>query len=264
MCLLCLSGRLCTSTTPCGVFVALFRSISIFPAQGLSRAEDDVFLKPAPLWEDIASSIQKLDPENAEMLASVTQVKIEFPDDQVLHPLIKCEKGQTGTNQTVNLGGCPRPPFDSGGLPWRTPPPPYPLQLRPHGKYNRRNNPELEKRRIHHCTFNERMKCPWVKLWKSMARSRPALASRGTTELDKSLNFCRSAKTRAVAKCIRKVHTSKPTSGYTPCFKPIAPITWDSMSDDSHFGEKAMSPMRLKNAKMFTITAVIRIAGAVC
>ncbi|CAA9994279.1 unnamed protein product, partial [Nesidiocoris tenuis] len=120
--------------------------------------EDDVFLKPAPLWEDIASSIQKLDPENAEMLASVTQVKIEFPDDQVLHPLIKCEKGQTGTNQTVNLGGCPRPPFDSGGLPWRTPPPPYPLQLRPHGKYNRRNNPELEKRRIHHCTFNGTLK----------------------------------------------------------------------------------------------------------
>ncbi|KAF6200976.1 hypothetical protein GE061_005423 [Apolygus lucorum] len=119
----------------------------------IPASEDDVFLKPAPLWEDIASSIQKLDPENAEMLASVTQVKVEFPDDQVLHPMIKCEKGLTGVNQ-INLGSCHRPSFDGSGLPWRTPPPPYPLQLRPHGKYNRRNNPELEKRRIHHCTFN--------------------------------------------------------------------------------------------------------------
>ncbi|KAK9499763.1 hypothetical protein O3M35_002739 [Rhynocoris fuscipes] len=101
--------------------------------------EEDVFLKPAPLWEDIASSIQKLDPENAEMLASVTQVKMEFPDEQAGHPLIKCEK-------SVNVGLTP-------GLPRRTPPPPYPLQLRPQVKYNRRNNPELEKRRIHHCTF---------------------------------------------------------------------------------------------------------------
>jgi hypothetical protein len=48
----------------------------------LSVQEDDVFLKP-PLWEDIASSIQKLDPENAEMLGTLTQVKIELPDDQV-------------------------------------------------------------------------------------------------------------------------------------------------------------------------------------
>lgn len=29
--------------------------------------DDDVFLRP-PLWEDITSSIQKLDPENADML----------------------------------------------------------------------------------------------------------------------------------------------------------------------------------------------------
>ncbi|CAH1391765.1 unnamed protein product [Nezara viridula] len=56
-----------------------------------------------------------------------------------LHPLIKCEKG-----------GVVQPGFE---LPRRTPPPPYPLQLRPPVKYNRRNNPELEKRRIHHCTF---------------------------------------------------------------------------------------------------------------
>ncbi|CAH1391766.1 unnamed protein product [Nezara viridula] len=53
------------------------------PRPSFPRPEDDVFLKPQPLWEDITSSIQKLDPENAEMLASVTQVKMEFTDDQV-------------------------------------------------------------------------------------------------------------------------------------------------------------------------------------
>lgn len=109
------------------------------PRPSFPRPEDDVFLKPQPLWEDITSSIQKLDPENAEMLASVTQVKMEFTDDQGLHTMIKCEKGGGG-----------QPGFE---LPRRTPPPPYPLQLRPPVKYNRRNNPELEKRRIHHCTF---------------------------------------------------------------------------------------------------------------
>ncbi|XP_065225893.1 dendritic arbor reduction protein 1-like isoform X2 [Planococcus citri] len=40
----------------------------------------------------------------------------------------------------------------------RTPPPPYPIppamqMSRPTQRYNRRNNPELEKRRIHHCNF---------------------------------------------------------------------------------------------------------------
>ncbi|XP_014247970.1 Krueppel-like factor 9 isoform X2 [Cimex lectularius] len=122
-------------------------SLSYVSQRTVLSQEDDVFLKPAPLWEDITSSIQKLDPENAEMLASVTQVKMEFPDDQVLHPLIKCEKG-TGITTCYN-----RQQVDNVGLPRRTPPPPYPLQLRPQAKYNRRNNPELEKRRIHHCTF---------------------------------------------------------------------------------------------------------------
>jgi len=47
---------------------------------------------------------------------------------------------------------------DSGSLPRRTPPPPYPIPSatpvpRSTQKYNRRNNPELEKRRIHHCNF---------------------------------------------------------------------------------------------------------------
>lgn len=56
------------------------------------------------------------------------------------------------------------------GPPRRTPPPPYPAPVQPginsvgnvgsptvtrlgHVKYNRRNNPELEKRRVHHCDF---------------------------------------------------------------------------------------------------------------
>lgn len=59
-------------------------SLSYVSQRTVLSQDEDVFLKPAPLWEDIASSIQKLDPENAEMLASVTQVKMEFPDDQVL------------------------------------------------------------------------------------------------------------------------------------------------------------------------------------
>ncbi|XP_066582254.1 dendritic arbor reduction protein 1-like isoform X2 [Prorops nasuta] len=39
-----------------------------------ASSDDDVFLRP-PLWEDITSSIQKLDPENADMLG--TNVKLE-------------------------------------------------------------------------------------------------------------------------------------------------------------------------------------------
>ncbi|XP_029171069.1 Krueppel-like factor luna isoform X2 [Nylanderia fulva] len=41
--------------------------------------DDDVFLRP-PLWEDITSSIQKLDPENADMLGSQSHVKLEADD----------------------------------------------------------------------------------------------------------------------------------------------------------------------------------------
>ncbi|CAG5081670.1 Similar to dar1: Dendritic arbor reduction protein 1 (Drosophila melanogaster) [Cotesia congregata] len=50
-----------------------------------------------------------------------------------------------------------------GGPPRRTPPPPYPqppmlnpshrIQSSGIAKFNRRNNPELEKRRVHHCDF---------------------------------------------------------------------------------------------------------------
>lgn len=65
---------------------------------------DDPFLRP-PLWEDITSSIQNIDPENAIMLSALTgatQVKLETSDDSflesfsspLLSPLeIKTEKG---------------------------------------------------------------------------------------------------------------------------------------------------------------------------
>lgn len=67
----------------------------------LPGADDDVFLRP-PLWEDIASSIQNIDPENANMLGVGSgQVKLEAVDDlnvncaptPLLSPLeIKTEK----------------------------------------------------------------------------------------------------------------------------------------------------------------------------
>lgn len=163
--------------------------------------EDDVFLKP-PLWEDITSSIQKLDPENAEMLAIAASVgvnahiKLEVTDDMLsptsepsLHTLsIKTEKVTSPSPGPLHIinpshspyqGGSPQqyqqnyklpyhlprllyappptppnsdPGSPGGNLPRRTPPPPYPV-VHHSTKYNRRNNPELEKRRIHHCDF---------------------------------------------------------------------------------------------------------------
>lgn len=50
---------------------------------------EDSFLRP-PLWEDITSSIQNIDPENAIMLNTLTgatQVKMEANDDGFLEPL---------------------------------------------------------------------------------------------------------------------------------------------------------------------------------
>ena len=64
----------------------------------------DPFLRP-PLWEDITSSIQNIDPENAIMLSALTgatQVKLESSEDTFLESLsspllspleIKTEKG---------------------------------------------------------------------------------------------------------------------------------------------------------------------------
>lgn len=226
----------------------------------LPGTDDDVFLRP-PLWEDIASSIQNIDPENANMLGvSPSQVKMEAVDDltqvncaptpsPLLSPLeIKTEKVMQQPGPTLHLMGTPNSPYNQatspqqqqqtphyhqqqqqqqqqsalhhpshnnnnhpqykfnnnvvpgpapgnalypmsrlmyvspltppssepgspgGTLPRRTPPPPYPVPGCPQQtppppptsvpritntgvKYNRRNNPELEKRRIHHCDF---------------------------------------------------------------------------------------------------------------
>jgi hypothetical protein len=79
---------------------------------------DDPFLRP-PLWEDITSSIQNIDPENAIMLSALTgatQVKLETSDDTFLESLsspllspleIKTEKGyyqqQNHNNNTIHL-----------------------------------------------------------------------------------------------------------------------------------------------------------------
>lgn len=48
-------------------------------SQSATGQDDDVFLRP-PLWEDITSSIQKLDPENADMLGSQSHIKMETDD----------------------------------------------------------------------------------------------------------------------------------------------------------------------------------------
>ncbi|KAK0081651.1 hypothetical protein PV325_011813, partial [Microctonus aethiopoides] len=227
--------------------------------------DDDVFLRP-PLWEDITSSIQKLDPENADMLGSQSHpslsttsshIKMENDDvtsSPVLSPVeIKSEpltsapptlhllegrqsnmvnfvrsndhtqhrtalktfhnnnnnnnnstnnnnnntnsnnnnnnsnssnnSNEVQANHHSNSGTSPlygsmtrlmyvsplTPPISDpgsplGGPPRRTPPPPYPqpssmlnpshrIQQSTITKFNRRNNPELEKRRVHHCDF---------------------------------------------------------------------------------------------------------------
>jgi hypothetical protein len=74
---------------------------------------DDQFLRP-PLWEDITSSIQNIDPENAIMLSALTgatQVKLETSDDTFLESLsspllspleIKTEKGYYHPNINNN------------------------------------------------------------------------------------------------------------------------------------------------------------------
>ncbi|XP_073952786.1 uncharacterized protein isoform X2 [Choristoneura fumiferana] len=208
---------------------------------GGTSSRDDAFLRPA-LWEDIASSIRNIDPENANMLAPLgaTHVKLEADDPlleecatPLLSPLeIKTERmcvaptyahpqpppqpqppqhpsssfAKYPQSRLVYMSPLTPPGSDQGspgnsiqGGPRRTPPPPYhppPLLRAPHApphpnmhqhhhqqpmsqpplpppaqqphahspmphsrlgphsvKYNRRNNPELEKRRVHHCDF---------------------------------------------------------------------------------------------------------------
>ncbi|XP_050312469.1 dendritic arbor reduction protein 1-like isoform X2 [Anthonomus grandis grandis] len=229
------------------------QTMSYVSMRSLPGADDDVFLRP-PLWEDIASSIQNIDPENANMLGVGSgHVKMETVDElssvscqptpsPLLSPLeIKTEKVlQPPPAPTLHLMGTPTSPYNhqptsptqqhyhqpqqqqgmhhvahnnnqykynnnnnivgtgtatgnalypmsrlmyvspltppssepgspGGTLPRRTPPPPYhgpgcpPQQPPPPPAstvprlgvkaYNRRNNPELEKRRIHHCDF---------------------------------------------------------------------------------------------------------------
>ncbi|KAF4531802.1 hypothetical protein B566_EDAN014508 [Ephemera danica] len=217
--------------------------------------EDDLFLKPM-IWEDITTSIQKLDPDNAEMLAAAaaqansiteTRVKLEVTtSDLPLTPppipiqQIKVEKqllpppspyyntcnGQfrqafkmapmaaqgTGFKMAASRSLYPpTPPVSEPGSPGmlrRTPPPPYhpppppslllaepgqpvspqqiavvpqvtppvsatPSRNAPQVKYNRRNNPELEKRRIHHCDFpgEKPYRCHWPECEWRFARS---------------------------------------------------------------------------------------------
>ncbi|KAJ8959440.1 hypothetical protein NQ318_022132 [Aromia moschata] len=56
-------------------------AMSYVSMRTLPGTDDDVFLRP-PLWEDIASSIQNIDPENANMLGVTPgQVKLEAVDD---------------------------------------------------------------------------------------------------------------------------------------------------------------------------------------
>ncbi|XP_035432249.1 dendritic arbor reduction protein 1 isoform X1 [Spodoptera frugiperda] len=214
---------------------------------GGTSSRDDAFLRPA-LWEDIASSIRNIDPENANMLAPLgsTHVKLEADEalleectTPLLSPLeIKTERlcapptyahpqppqHQPPHQPNTSFAKYPpsrlvymsplTPPSSEQGSPGntmqgagrRTPPPPYhpppllraphvpphpgphqhhhaqfvpmqpmaPVQVAPqpppppvhhaplqharlapphHVKYNRRNNPELEKRRVHHCDF---------------------------------------------------------------------------------------------------------------
>lgn len=79
------------------------------------------------------------------------------------------------------------PGSPGGTLPRRTPPPPYPNpgcqqttvstghRLSNAMKYNRRNNPELEKRRIHHCDFIGKYRNPYRRDRNSRVLSAPFL-----------------------------------------------------------------------------------------
>lgn len=60
---------------------ASFAPVHMDLFDGGTSSRDDAFLRPA-LWEDIASSIRNIDPENANMLAPLgaTHVKLEAED----------------------------------------------------------------------------------------------------------------------------------------------------------------------------------------
>lgn len=50
---------------------------------GGTSSRDDAFLRPA-LWEDIASSIRNIDPENANMLAPLGATHVKLEADEAL------------------------------------------------------------------------------------------------------------------------------------------------------------------------------------
>ncbi|GAB0086754.1 dendritic arbor reduction protein 1 [Sergentomyia squamirostris] len=110
----------------------------------LCNEVDDSFLRP-PLWEDITSSIQNIDPENAIMLGTIagaTQVKLEASDDHLMEPLaspllspleIKTEKTHQQQHQSLN-SNLHQPPTlgQNGGNVYHLPPSSYPPAQHPH------------------------------------------------------------------------------------------------------------------------------------
>uniref|UniRef100_A0A182LTR7 Uncharacterized protein n=1 Tax=Anopheles culicifacies TaxID=139723 RepID=A0A182LTR7_9DIPT len=136
----------------------------------LCTESEDSFLRP-PLWEDITSSIQNIDPENAIMLGTmngIPQVKMEAVDDPFLEPLsspllspleIKTEKSnllaQNATNHNNNLShlhnnnnnSIHQNHMHSDNPPRRTPPPPYHQQ-----QQQQQHQQQLQGNHIHHHT----------------------------------------------------------------------------------------------------------------
>ncbi|KAH1003576.1 hypothetical protein HUJ04_003477 [Dendroctonus ponderosae] len=108
---------------PVGPQRGVQQSMSYVSMRTLPGTDDDVFLRP-PLWEDIASSIQNIDPENANMLVGPGHVKMETVDElsvncqptpsPLLSPLeIKTEKVlQPPSAPTLHLMGTPNSPYN--------------------------------------------------------------------------------------------------------------------------------------------------------
>ncbi|XP_034254542.1 Krueppel-like factor 5 [Thrips palmi] len=130
--------------------------------------DDEVFLRPPALWEDITSSIQKLDPDNAEMLGlpsltgltgltSMSAIKMEVMEDPMMGEVHQVPQQQPAGLQPLpppHLQPQPHPLARAPGRGRQPGRPAAPASSTPATpKYNRRNNPELEKRRVHHCDF---------------------------------------------------------------------------------------------------------------
>uniref|UniRef100_A0A182S9G9 Uncharacterized protein n=1 Tax=Anopheles maculatus TaxID=74869 RepID=A0A182S9G9_9DIPT len=130
----------------------------------LCAEAEDSFLRP-PLWEDITSSIQNIDPENAIMLGTMNgapQVKMEAVDDPFLEPF------KYATSQGSNACAAPitrlmyvpplTPPNSDPGSPGnnlqnpprRTPPPPYHQQQQQQHQQQQQQQIALQGTHIHH------------------------------------------------------------------------------------------------------------------